>query len=465
MLLYLINPSNPLVSLSDGSRWNRYRVWKPLGLLVLAGLTPPGWEIRIIDENLGRPDYATMQRPDLVGLTAFTSQASRAYALADEYRALGVPVIMGGIHATMCTDEALEHVDAVVAGEAESVWARVLADWQVGALQQTYHGDLLDMAGVPPARNDLLQDGYAFGSVQTTRGCPLNCSFCSVSAFNGKQYRYRPIQHVIDELKTIREKRVLIVDDNLIGVSAKQLERAKDLFRAIIASGVRKQWVGQVTINFADDDELLTLARRAGCQGVFIGFESPTQEGLAEIGKKFNSRNARDFRASVRRIQRHGMLVVGSFILGLDADQPGIGALTARTARSYGVDLLNALFLTPLPGTRLWKQMREQKRILAADFPEDWKYYTLSYPTARYAHFSSAEIVKEMESCERRFYSGWQIVGRIVSNLLAWRRPLLSLVSNLSYRANSRSTHRRYRRWKLADGAGLPKSVPQPIAS
>jgi len=262
MRLYLINPNNPLVSLANirESRWNRYRVWKPLGLLVLAGLTPPEWEITVIDENVRAADYAAMPRPDLVGITAFTSQASRAYEVARQFRRRGVSVVMGGIHATMCTEEALRHVDSVVTGEAESVWATALEDARRGRLRRTYAGEHVDLADVPPARHDLLAEGYAFGSIQTTRGCPLNCSFCSVSAFNGTRYRHRPIAGVIEELKAIREKWVLVVDDNLIGTSAAHIARAKELFRAMIQAGPGKKWIAQVTINMADDDELLTLA-------------------------------------------------------------------------------------------------------------------------------------------------------------------------------------------------------------
>src|SRR5512135_150333 len=142
MRLCLINPSNPLVSMVNvsESRWNRYRVWKPLSLMVLASLTPPGWKITIVDENLDAPDYPALPRPDLVGITAFTSQANRAYEIAAAFRGLGVPVVMGGIHATMRTDEALARVDAVVTGEAEGVWAQVLADAQRGGLQRVYTG-------------------------------------------------------------------------------------------------------------------------------------------------------------------------------------------------------------------------------------------------------------------------------------------------------------------------------------
>src|SRR5512137_2711755 len=158
MRLYLINPCNPLVSIVKikDSRWNRYRVWKPLSLMVLAGLTPAEWEISIVDENLGAPDYAAMPRPDLVGITAFTSQANRAYEVAGHFRHLGVPVVMGGIHATMCLDEVMEHVDSVVTGEAESVWTQVLEDARHGSLKRRYHGGLAEISDVPPARHDLL---------------------------------------------------------------------------------------------------------------------------------------------------------------------------------------------------------------------------------------------------------------------------------------------------------------------
>ena len=454
MRLYLINPNNPLVSLANTaeSRWNRYRVWKPLGLLVLAGLTPPGWEITVIDENLGVPDYAAMPRPDLVGITAFTSQASRAYDVAGQFRDLGVSVVMGGIHATMCTEEALGYVDSVVTGEAESAWATVLADARRGRLKRTYTGEHADLAGVPPARHDLLAEGYAFGSLQTTRGCPLSCSFCSVSAFNGTRYRHRPIANVIEEFKAIREKWILVVDDNLIGTNAAHIARAKELFGAMIQADLGKKWIAQVTINMADDDELLALAAQAGCQGVFIGFESPTPEGLKEVGKKFNMLKGRDFRQSVRRIQRHNMLVVGSFIIGLDVDKPGIGGQIHETARRYGLDIVNNLFLTPLPGTRLWDQMLADNRIAANDFPRDWQYYTLGFPTARYKHLSWDQIMEEMNTCDRSFYSWRRILWRLAGSVLRRRHPILTLVSNLSYRNNARLSRGSYKQLGISDG-------------
>jgi len=438
--VYLINPRNPLVSLTHvrESHWNHYRVWKPLGLAVLAALTPPEWEITIFDENVRVRDYATLPRPDLVGITAFTSQANRAYEIAADFRGRGVPVVMGGIHATMRAEEAQARVDAVVTGEAEHIWAQVLADLRQGALQPRYAGEHADMAEIPPARHDLLTGDYACGAIQTTRGCPLSCSFCSVTAFNGHRYRQRPIADVVREFGAIRERRVLIVDDNLIGTRADHIARAKDLFRAMIRAQVRKQWIAQATINMADDEELLALAARAGCTGVFIGFESLTAEGWRALGGKRHILDGRDFAASVRRIQRHKILVAASFILGLNTDEPGIGRRIAEAAIRYGVDVLNTLFLTPLPGTRLWDELEASAGILANAFPEDWKYYTLTFPVARCRQFSCGGILREMETCDGVFYSRWNILRRVGRSLWQRRQPLITLAGNLSYRSNLR---------------------------
>jgi radical SAM superfamily enzyme YgiQ (UPF0313 family) len=461
MRLYLINPSNPLVSIvkTRESRWNRYRVWKPLSLMVLAGMTSPEWEITIVDENLGAPDYLAMPRPDLVGITAFTSQASRAYEVASYFRGLGVPVIMGGIHATMCLDEVTARVDSVVTGEAEAVWPQVLEDARRGSLKRQYDGGLAEIKDVPLARHDLLPAKYAFGAIQTTRGCPLNCTFCSVTAFNGARYRQRSIPDVVREFQAIREKRVLVVDDNLIGTRTEHIARAKDLFRAMAKANLRKEWIGQATINFADDEELLTLAAKAGCRGVFIGFESPAPEGLRELGKKFNILKGRDIRDSVRRIQRHNIMIVGSFIIGLDVDQPGIGEHIAHVASRYGIDSLNVLFLTPLPGTRLWDQMKRDGRIALSTFPEDWKYFTLTYPVARYTNLPLDAVIQEMISCNRSFYSMPRILRRLCSNVWQNRAPLISLVANFSFRRNVHMDCKAYADFKNQRGNCISEQV------
>jgi radical SAM superfamily enzyme YgiQ (UPF0313 family) len=446
MLLYLINPSNPLVNIVrvKDNRWNKYRVWKPLSLMVLAGMTPSEWEVTIIDENLGLPDYDGMPRPDLVGITAFTSQANRAYEVAASFRAQDVPVIMGGIHASVRLDEALERVDSVVTGEAEDVWPQVLEDARNKSLKRRYDGGMAEISEFKPARHDLLPGEYAFGAIQTTRGCPLNCSFCSVTAFNGTRYRQRPIPDVVSEFRSILEHRVLVVDDNLIGTRVEHIAHAKELFRAMVQADLKKEWIAQTTINFADDDELLALAYRAGCRGVFIGFESPTPEGLSEIGKKYNLKGARNLGDSVRRIQKHKILVTGAFIIGLDVDKPGIGKLIADAASEYGVDFMNTLFLTPLPGTRLFDQMFGEDRIALNQYPEDWGHYTLTLPVAHYKNLSHDQVTEEMLSCNSEFYSLPRILGRIGRNLSRRRQPLITVVGNLSYRNNFRMNRENY---------------------
>ncbi len=465
MRVYLINPSNPVVSLTKSTCWNKlnkYRVWKPLGLLTLARLTPDDWELRIIDENLGPVDYEALPRPDLVGLTAFTSQATRAYELAREFRNRGVPTVIGGIHASMCVDEALRFFDAVVTGEAERQWGRVLEDVRHGRLQRRYEGGLVPVEEIPPARHDLLPGQYYVGSVQTTRGCPLRCTFCSVTAFNGGRFRHRPIENVLEDLRQIREKIILFVDDNLIGTRKDHVARTKELFRAMIREKLTTPWICQATINFADDEELLELARRAGCIGVFIGFESATEEGLVAVHKKFNIQKGRDFRRSVRCIQQHGIHVTASFIIGIDTDGPGASRLIAEACEAYGVGSANLLVLTPLPGTELYREMEAQGRILACSYPHDWRYYTLSHPVAAYKNFNWRELVEEVCRFHDIFYGYPKIVRRVLSNAaINWRTPrnvFLTLIANLTYRYNHLADRR-----VLADRLADDRPVTPPI--
>jgi len=422
---------------TKGNSWNKYAVWKPLGLLVLAGLTPDEWDVTIIDENLTVPEYGELPRPDLVGITAFTSQANRAYEIATIYRQANVPVVMGGIHATMCYDEAMQRVDAVVKGEAESVWKDVLADCRKNALRTIYEGERLDLAKIPAARHDLLSQGYHFGSIQTSRGCPLACSFCSVTSFNGGKFRRRPIENVMEELLMIKEKDILIVDDNFIGTRKEHIAYTKELLRAIINAKLRKRWIAQVTINMADDEELLSLARKAGCIGVFIGFESISAQGLTEVSKKFSIRESSSMRDSVKRIQKHRISVLGSFILGLDADSKGSGEQIAKAAIAYGLDILNVMMLTPLPGTRLWKTMEEEGRLIDGDFPSDWQYFTLCFPVARYKNLTRTGIVAERDDGYRKFYSYPNILRRAIHSILHQRSAALVLISNLIFRRNT----------------------------
>lgn len=467
MLCYLINPCNPSASFKTGKEngLTKYRIWKPLGLIVLASLTPREWQIKIIDENLKTPDYSLLPPPDLVGITAFTSQAPRAYEIASEFRSRGIPVIMGGIHATMQTAEAAERVDAVVTGEAEDIWPRVLTDFVNGNLQKIYHGTPVAMDKIPPARHDLLSEGYMVGSIQTTRGCPLDCKFCSVTAFNGKKYRHRPIENIIDELKIIKEPNVLIVDDNLIGTNKKHIERAKNLFRAIINAGIKKKFIAQASINVFNDEEFLKIASKAGLMGIFIGFETLTDEGLVEIEKKYNIRRKGNIREGIKKMHKYGIVAAGSFIMGLDVDKKGVGATIAQAGLYYDIDILNLLFLTPLPGTRLWDEFQAENRIAAGNFPEDWQYYTLKLPVANYYNLSWNDLSKELVSCYEKFYSILNVTKRFLKILFIDRKPFnafYTLVANIGYRRVKFIDQRLFGTMDLSNSISYVDKVAQP---
>jgi radical SAM superfamily enzyme YgiQ (UPF0313 family) len=256
--LLLINPRN-LVSL-----YGDY-LWEPLALAYVAAATPKHWEVELIDEQCeGQIDFAN-RSADLVGITAFTTQVTRAYQIAAQFQSRGVPVVLGGIHASLVPTEATQYVDAIYLGECESDWARVVADVEAGTLQTTYTGkNLPPDRHLRPDRSVFKKYHYEYVSAQTTRGCPMDCSFCSVTAFNGNIFRMREVQDVVAEIRTIPHQDIIFVDDDLNGFSRKAKERCLDLMRAMIAADLGKRWITQVTINFGDDDEMLELARAAG---------------------------------------------------------------------------------------------------------------------------------------------------------------------------------------------------------
>ncbi len=225
--LLLVNPVNPEF-LKFGLR-SEGRI-PPLALGIIAALTPNDWDVKIVDENFGSLDHF---EADLVGITAFTCTVARAYEIADIYRKKGVITVMGGIHASMLPEEALQYVDVVVIGEAENVWKKIITDFEAGTLQKIYKGEFEELRNMPIPRWDLFHPEY-LGAIQTTRGCPMNCAFCSVTAFNGNRYRYRPIEEVLDELERIPKKFVYFLDDNIVGHCKESEERAINLFKGII---------------------------------------------------------------------------------------------------------------------------------------------------------------------------------------------------------------------------------------
>ena len=263
--LLLVNPVNTVRS---GFSVNPSSRFPPLGLGILASLTPDSWEVELVDENFTDFDY---RDADLVGLTAFTSAANRAYEIAQSYRDKNIPVVMGGIHASMCSAEALRFADAVVVGEVESVWAEVLADAERGQMAGLYQGAWLDSQHLASPNRKIYSDDYIFASVQTSRGCPLDCDFCSVTAYNGRRYRRRDIEAVLDEMESIPNELLFFVDDNILGYGNANRSEALALFQGFVARNMNKNWFCQASINVGDDPEMMEWAGRAGWRVICIG--------------------------------------------------------------------------------------------------------------------------------------------------------------------------------------------------
>jgi len=395
----------------------------PLLLPLLAGLTPPEVEVRLVDENV--EPVATDADADWVAITCMTASAPRSYEIADTFRRRGIPVVMGGIHPTVMPDEAAAHADAVVIGEAEPVWRTVVDDLAAGRLQARYRQEAYpDLSGLPRPRRELLRvERYLTTNVvQTARGCPNACAFCTVSTVAGRRYRFRPIDEVIEEVRSLRGW-VGFVDDNITGNPT----RAKQLFEALIP--LRLRWVGQGDLTIAKDPELLALAARSGCHALFMGLESLSQENLRATHKVPNV--GLDMGAAIRQIHGAGIEIIGSFVLGLDGDDRDVFARTVEFAERHKLVAAQFAVLTPFPGTAIRAQFERDGRIL----DHDWSHYTMSNVVFRPQHMTDLELQQGQRYAYGRFYSIPSIVKR---NLTLRKRLLTRLLVNLSYRGIGR---------------------------
>ena len=386
-------------------------LFPPLGLMTVAALTPDEHNVTIIDESVEAADLA--MEPDLIGMTAMTAAAPRAYELADAYRARGIPVVMGGMHASALPDEALAHVDAVVVGEAEGQWPQVLADLGAGDMRRLYRSDTFPPASsIPPARRDLIDcERYAAKYVmQATRGCPFACSFCTVSTFFGRTLRTRPIEHVLAEAELVGGEPVTLIDDNIMGCP----EYARELFARWADTG--KSFWSQASTTMLKSPELIAKAARAGCKALFVGFESISQEQLAKVGKRFNPIEKYD--ELIKRLHDVGIAVVGSFMFGVDGDNEDVFARTADFAEEAEIDVGQFSILTPLPGTRLYDQLESAGRIT----DRDWSHYNGAHVTFEPIGMSAETLESGFHWIYERFYSLRSIVRRVGKRItpLVW---------------------------------------------
>ncbi|MBI5419227.1 MAG: B12-binding domain-containing radical SAM protein [Deltaproteobacteria bacterium] len=396
--LLLINP------IKRKSNWIRRFQIPPLSLLQLAALVPANWKVEIIDENIEElpPGFGA----DLVGITAMTYQASRAYEIAGMAREKGIPAVLGGLHPSTLPEEALEHAASVVIGEAEPVFRTLLSDFEAGGLKPLYRGGSeASMAEYPSPRRDLIAGKRYLtrNLLQTTRGCPWDCPFCSTPRFFGKKYRSRPINDVISDIASMEGDFFLFMDDNINGSAS----YCRELFRALIP--LKKKWASQASLLIAEDDELLALARDSGCIGLFAGFDSLRPENRKGLSKYKSISSVED---CVKKIQDHGIGLEGSFVFGFDDDDPGVFERSVRWAQKLGLASATFALLTPYPGTPVFKELRSQDRILTYD----WDLYNQTRVVIRPKRMTPEELWEGFYWSRKEFVA-WSSIFRRLSKM------------------------------------------------
>ncbi len=396
-------------------------LFPPLSLMTVAALTPADVEVEIVDESCQNIDFESAG--DLVGITATTAAADRAYEIADSFREHGKTIVIGGVHATALPHEAAAHADAVVIGEAEGKWESVISDFRRGELRKFYTGNTRpDPSSIPiPRRNLINPRNYLLANtIQTTRGCPYNCAFCSVTSFFGGTYRVRPIDLVVEEIKNLPGRFVLFVDDNIIGHTG----YARSLFTALRPLG--KRWVGQASLTMLKNPDIIRMASDSGCVGLFVGMETLSDETLARMGKKMNRRQ--EYERAIEMLHELGIAVVASFVFGFDDDGEDVFEKTVEFVENAGVDVAQLSILTPFPGTRLYRELYNQGRIVETR----WSLYDGSHVVYKPAKLSPEKLLEGFKWAYGRIYSYGSIIRRLGCRLAS--RPFVWF-TNLAYRS------------------------------
>jgi len=421
MRVLLISPDRKDVVAARAAGERRIKAaFPPLSLLQVAALTPPDVEVELADEAVADLDLTA--DADLVGITAFTSSAPRAYEVASAFRSRGIPVVLGGMHASACPDEALQYCDAVVVGEAEGTWPALVEDVRRGRLQSIYrNGEYPDLTNSPGPRRDLIrsEDYVLPGTVQATRGCAHGCSFCSVSTFFGRAIRSRSAEAVSREIESLPGRFMIFVDDNIMT----RPQYARDLFERI--RGLGKPWMGQASTPVLQNTELVRLAARAGCKGLLIGLETTSKAALDRVNKSFNV--VERFKELVARLHDVGIGVIGSFMFGFDDDDDSVFERTAAFVDEAEIDLPQYSILTPLPGTPLYTQLDSEGRI----FDRDWSHYDGGHVVYSSRGVAPEKLADGLRQVLRHSYSRLAVFRRL---LTCYRRLPAMLPLNLAFR-------------------------------
>jgi len=390
-----------------------------LGSFILGTLMKNrGWEVQVIIEELEKIDFETLRTADFVGISTITSTAPRAYAIADKIREMGVPVIMGGVHVTYLADEALEHADFVIRGEGEKSFPAFIEAWEKGAdysavpdLSYRLNGQIVHNPRSPFVENldeipypdfSLFRgEDPGFGGltaipVLTSRGCPFDCSFCSVTGMFGRRYRFRSTENIIQELRRYNDRKncLFFYDDNFTA----NRQRAKDLLEAMIRERFKFKWTTQVRADVAKDPELVRLMKKAGCHTLYIGFESVNPESLKAVKKQ---QTVAEIANAIKVLRKHRIHIHGMFVLGFDQDDWETVKKTVKFAKRSRLNTTQFLILTPLPGSELYQKMDSENRIAF----RDWTLYDAHHVVFRPAHFSLFDLQKAQMFCHKKFYS------------------------------------------------------------
>jgi len=346
---------------------NKYVMYAPMTLPMLAALAPPDCHVDVVDEKV--EDIDLRLRPDLVGITAITPSADRSYEIAQHFRKKRCTVVMGGPHPTVMPDEALKYADAVVIGQAYDAWPRCIEDFKLGKLKRTYIDDDFEMDSIPVPKRELLKGNRYIteNAIQATLGCPNRCEFCIVPEVYGSKFRRRSVEKIIGEIERLKGRNLFFLDVNL---TADKMF-AKELFKQMIS--LKRRWAAQVTIDFTEDRELLDVAAKSGCKGVFLGIESLNQESLIETNKGFN--NVHYYAEMQRKLKDHGIRTMLGIVYGFDHDDVTVFDRTIRFMDKIKADTVRYGILTPFPGTLLFRRFEKYDRMI--DY--NWRHYDTAH--------------------------------------------------------------------------------------